>query len=149
MILTSKLRIWFILFRVVALLFGTLLLPVIVFIPFPDGMWAMTILLALLCFFYTFGILAGWYAIRHGFPVIKLTDEGIQKRNFLGLGLIRYYYPWTELSGYTSGSFSLEFTSFSRLKIMKGERCVIHFDEATHDNFEALRKETEKRLPHL
>lgn len=142
MVIKSRLRYFFLLFRI--LLF-TSFIPLA--IAFPYFVWkygldnfpvAMRFFFAAVGLFFIYSLAANLLFIRWAFQTILVTDEGIQSKTLLGRGS---FYYWHELSGYDTGSHSMAHTtSFEILKIFRGKHRVILFDEASIDNFEEMKK---------
>lgn len=151
-VIKSKRPIFFILFMVALLLFCTLLAVGLVYYVFlqesPNKLhlamrlflWAITIISCL-------GAIGGWIVLLRGvFPAIEIMEQGIQKRNFFGLG-IKKYYTWQELSGYDTDSvFGSHGSSLKRTKVFKNKHCVLSFDQSRHTNYKKLQETLERYL---
>lgn len=145
----SRLYYSFILFRLVLL---TLLTPLALLLPYVlitnglgDAHMAMKIFLIALSSIGLLGVVGELYTYRHIFPKIVITDQGIEKRNFLGLGW-KQYYNWTTLSGYDTGNISMKGGSAGIIKVFRNNRCVIEFNGVVYSNFEQLSDAVEKYL---
>ncbi len=139
--LNSRLNYFFILFRLALLAFLTPLAFLLPYVLITHGMGdahiAMKIFLVALTSIGILGVVGEIFTYRHIFPKIVITDKGIQKRNFLGLG-IRRYFAWEELSGYDTSSISMKAASAGVVKVFRGKRCVIEFNGVVYANFKEM-----------
>ncbi len=145
----SRLNYFFILFRLALLTFLTPLACMLLYMllnrSLGDAPLGMKIFLIALTTAGVLGVAGEIFTYRHVFPTIIITDQGIQQRNFLGLGCKRYYH-WSQLSGYDTSHISMKGASAGVVKVFRNKRCVIELNAVVYANFDELAEAVSRHL---
>jgi hypothetical protein len=151
-IVTSKLRFFLILIRLIVLIFLSSVMAVLLYVlslnPFPDLHIALKIFFMLIIVLTVWSTFWQWIYIRYAFYKIKLEEDGITFINYLVFGHTKFY-KWSDLSGYKTDSYSLSYSSFDLVKLYVRKRCVFVLDEANVSNFEELKRFIDLKLEEL